>query len=139
MKRRIQRSEDSRAGSEEDHPREGRRVLFADGLASELISQATSGELRKEEKPEVPRHVSQNQSINQTDCSDNRITLGQILQNSIDLDGVAKRNIEQLLALGSKRLAQDFIELLNNAVDAIDQNANLLGILRYQLGISNEE
>lgn len=71
---------------------------------------------------------------NETD----RHSFDHLLRTSIELDEVAKRNIEQLLALGSKRLAQDFKDMLELAARAVEQNANLLRILRHQLGTAKD-
>ncbi len=70
---------------------------------------------------------------------DQLLSFDHILKTSIELDEVAKRKIEQLLALGSKRLAQDFKEMLNDSVRAVEQNANLLRILRHKLGTEKDE
>ncbi|HZW57396.1 MAG TPA: hypothetical protein VFF30_13995 [Nitrososphaerales archaeon] len=68
-----------------------------------------------------------------------RLSFDHILKTSIELDDVAKRNIEQLLALGSNRLAQDFKDILDAAYRAVEQNANLLSVLRHHLGTSQDE
>lgn len=70
---------------------------------------------------------------------DQIISLDHIVQTSIELDEVAMKKIELLLALGSRRLAQDFKELLEEAFRAVDQNANLLRILRHKMGTSRDE
>lgn len=70
---------------------------------------------------------------------DQIISLDHIVKTSIELDEVAMKKIELLLALGSRRLAQDFKELLEEAFRAVDQNANLLRILRHKMGTSRDE
>jgi hypothetical protein len=70
---------------------------------------------------------------------DHIISLDHIVKTSIELDEMAMKKIELLLALGSRRLAQDFKELLEEAFRAVDQNANLLRILRHKMGTSKDE
>jgi hypothetical protein len=69
--------------------------------------------------------------------SQNNVTLDHLLKSSIDLDDTAKKKIEQIRAIGSKRFANDLIELLESASKAIEQNANLLRILRHHLGLGS--
>ena len=68
-----------------------------------------------------------------------RLSFDHILKTSIELDDVAKRNIEQLLAIGSRRLAQDFKDMLDCAYRAVEQNANLLRVLRHHMGTSKDD
>ncbi len=67
------------------------------------------------------------------------MTFDHMLRTSIDLDEVAKRYIERIINIGSRRLAKDLLDLLEATSKAIEQNANLLRILRQHLGNSTNE
>lgn len=69
--------------------------------------------------------------------SQSNVTVDHLLKSSLDLDDTAKKKIEQVRAIGSKRFASDLIELLESASKAIEQNANLLKILRHHLGLGS--
>jgi hypothetical protein len=67
-----------------------------------------------------------------------RHTFDELLKTSIDLDKLAMKNLENLLSLGSRRLAQDFREMLDSAVKAVEQNSKLLVMLRDHLNASHD-
>ena len=71
--------------------------------------------------------------------SQSNVTLDHLLQSSLDLDSVAKKKIDEVRAIGSKRFASELIELLESASRCVEQNANLLHILRHHLGLGNNE
>jgi hypothetical protein len=70
--------------------------------------------------------------------SQSNVTLDHLLKSSLDLDDTAKKKIEEVRAIGSKRFASDLIELLESASKAVEQNANLLRILRHHLGLGSQ-
>jgi phosphatidate phosphatase PAH1 len=69
--------------------------------------------------------------------SQSNVTVEHLLKSSLDLDDAAKKKIEQVLGIGSKRFARELIELLESASRAVEQNANLLRILRHHLGLGS--
>jgi hypothetical protein len=70
--------------------------------------------------------------------SQSNVTVDHLLKSSLDLDDAARKNIDEVRAIGSKRFASDLIELLESASKAIEQNANLLKILRHHLGLGSQ-
>ncbi len=76
--------------------------------------------------------IEHQKRLEETQCN---VTVDHLLKSSLELDDTAKKKIEQLLTIGSKRFANDLVELLDSASKAIEQNANLLKILRHHLGL----
>lgn len=72
----------------------------------------------------------------QLEQSERSVTMDHLLRSSLDLDDAAKKHIEQILAIGSKRFARELVELLESASRCVEQNANLLKILRHHLNLS---
>jgi hypothetical protein len=69
--------------------------------------------------------------------SQSNVTLDHLLKSSLDLDESARKKIEQVKAIGSRRFASELIELLESASKCVEQNANLLHILRHHLGLGS--
>jgi hypothetical protein len=61
-----------------------------------------------------------------------------ILKTSIDLDDIACRNLEEAISSRSARLGYEVREKLISASKAVEQNANLLRILRHLLRSKTE-
>ncbi|MDG7001747.1 MAG: hypothetical protein JRN15_21845 [Nitrososphaerota archaeon] len=67
------------------------------------------------------------------------VTVEHLLSSSLDLDDAAKKHIDQILAIGSKRFARELVELLESASRCVEQNANLLKILKHHLNVSKPQ
>ena len=83
---------------------------------------------------ERPQHTTSGTYRTVVDKRESKgVSLEHIIRTSLDLDEVAQKNIRNLLAIGSKRFARELLEMLESASRAIEQNANLLRILRHHL------
>jgi hypothetical protein len=94
-------------------------------------------EQKKESSPiqiyNYPRYLLEHEKQLQDDARS--VTLDHLIKSSLELDDTAKKKIELIKSIGSKRFAMELIELLESASKCIEQNANLLKIIRHHLGI----
>jgi hypothetical protein len=115
------------------------RVAVIEEHGSEVLLIKT--DLSTEQFPESIKETRYSRSFIQhqkrLEESRSNVTVDHLLKSSLDLDDTAKKKIEQIRAIGSKRFASDLIELLESASKAVEQNANLLRILRHHLGLGS--
>jgi hypothetical protein len=108
---------------------------------TQLLLEERLAHTAKVEERQEPRQQPQ-QQVREAELSSERpgrITLEHILRTALDLDNVAKSQIEKVLSTGSRKLADDLKETAECALRAIEQNANLLRIIRTQMGFGNAE
>ena len=127
-----QENESSSEGSHDQKP-----VVVKENGSEVLLIRAESAE-------EIPESLKQSrysktfvENQKRLEESQSNVTLEHLLKSSIDLDDTAKKKIEQVKAIGSKRFASELIELLESASKCVEQNANLLNILRHHLGLGS--
>jgi hypothetical protein len=70
--------------------------------------------------------------------TERNITLDHLIKSSLELDDTAKKKIELIKSIGSKRFAMELIEMLESASKCIEQNANLLKVIRHHLGLVSD-
>lgn len=140
--RRRKNSQESRESNEkrEEKPNgyDGNLALVEEHGTEVLLVKAESS---PEQFPESLKQSRYSKSFvenqKRLEESQSNVTLDHLLKSSIDLDDSAKKKIDQIKAIGSRRFASELIELLESASKCIEQNANLLHILRHHLGLGS--
>jgi hypothetical protein len=124
--------------SSSGHSRTGKTVVVHEHGTEVLLIRA---DLSTEQFPESIKESRYSTSFiehqKRLEKSQSNVTVDHLLRSSLDLDDTAKKKIEEVRAIGSKRFASDLIELLEAASKAIEQNANLISILRHHLGLGS--
>jgi hypothetical protein len=85
-----------------------------------------------------PQIVSEDNASVRYEESSQTHSLDRLLETSIDLDEAAKRDVQKILAIGPKRFAREIAVLLDSVYNAVEQNSNLLRILRSKMRTSEK-
>ena len=114
------KDEDQRASSSSSFDQSHTAVVEEHGTEVLLIR----SDLSREQFPDSIKESRYSRSFIQhqkrLEESQSNVTVDHLLKSSLDLDDMAKKKIEQVRAIGSKRFASDLIELLESASKAIE-------------------
>jgi hypothetical protein len=116
---------------EEEH---GTELLL---VRTDAVEEEQQRQKKKGESPirfySYPRSLLEHEK--QLEDTERNVTLDHLIKSSLELDDTARKKIELIKSIGSKRFAMELIELLESASKCIEQNANLLKVIRHHLGL----